>query len=106
MYDARPGVRVLMTGCFTIERNIRGLTAREIEHKPAFRQGRLNQGFCMFVLDREPRPDEYVPLGSTFYPQGDRLRRLPKFRPGLKPLLVFVTILLLSMRAQAAERWT
>jgi hypothetical protein len=71
-----------MTGCFTIERNICGLTTQEIEHKLGFRQGRLNQGCRILVLDREPRPGEYVPLGSTLYPRGEGLRRLPKFRPG------------------------
>lgn len=61
---------MFIEGCFTLEKNIRGLTPREIELRLGFRPGRLTHGARILALDREPRSDEFAPLGSTRFPNG------------------------------------
>jgi hypothetical protein len=59
---------MFIIGYFTIERNIRGLTTKEMERALGFRPGRLTYGARVLVLNREPRQGEFVPAGSTFFP--------------------------------------
>ena len=77
---------MFVTGYFTIERNIRGLSTREMELRLGFRPGRLTQGARILVLDREPLPNEYEPVGSSLFPNGTGLDahalQETKFRPG------------------------
>lgn len=73
---------MLVDGYFTIERNIRGLTTKQIESKLGFRNGRLTHGARILVLDREPFQHEYEPMGSTLFPGGEGLKAQTKFRPG------------------------
>jgi hypothetical protein len=77
---------VFVQGCFNIERNIRGLTTREIELRLGFRAGRLTHGARILALDREPHPDEFEPLGSTRFAHGTGLSKADlhasKFIPG------------------------
>ena len=73
-------------GYFTTEGNILGLNTKEIETKLGFRRDRLAHGASVLVLDREPRPGEFLFAGSTLFPacQGlnaDELRRTT-FMPG------------------------
>ena len=66
---------MFVQGCFTVERNIRGLTPREIELRLGFRPGRLTHGARIIALDREPTINEFEPLGSTRFPNGQGLSR-------------------------------
>jgi len=77
---------MFITGYFTTESNVRGLSTREMEVRLGFRPGRLTHGARILVLDREPLPGEFEPVGSTRYSSGqgldkDQLHRT-KFRPG------------------------
>ena len=77
---------MFVTGYFTTERNIRGLTPRGMELRLGFRSGRLTHGARILVLDREPLPNEYEPVGSSLFPDGvgldARALHQTKFRPG------------------------
>jgi hypothetical protein len=52
-------------GYFTIERNIVGLTLREMELALGFRPGRLAPGARVLVLQRQPLVGEFVYAAST-----------------------------------------
>ncbi len=54
-------------GYFTIERNIVGLTVRQLEATLGFRPGRFNAGARVLVLQRQPQVGEFVFAGSTRY---------------------------------------
>ena len=77
---------MFVQGCFTIEKNIRGLTIREIELRLGFRTGRLTHGARIIALDREPTVHEFEPLGSTRFANGTGLSKTDlhasKFIPG------------------------
>lgn len=77
---------IIEGGYFTIERNIQGLTTREIETRLGFRPGRLTHGARVIALAHEPRPDEFEPRGSTRYPDGTGLEKpslhATKYIPG------------------------
>src|SRR4051812_41788018 len=60
-------------GYFTVERNLVGLTLRQMEAKLGFRPGRLNDGARLFALRRQPSVGEFVYAGSTRYPDADGL---------------------------------
>src|SRR4051812_12301176 len=108
----------MVDGYFTTEDNIRGLTPKEMEERLGFWPGRLAQGARVLVLDREPRSNEFEPVGSTYYPLGKGLDRSAlhktKFRPGawlgrrlVKVKRVGVEIECEFPRASiAAEQWT
>jgi hypothetical protein len=63
----------MKAGYFTVEKNIVGLSTQEIERMLGFRPGRLTQGARIFVLEREPKRGEFVPAGSTLYPDAKGL---------------------------------
>ena len=54
-------------GYFTIERNLVGLSPRQMETRLGFRPGRLTPGARILVLLRQPNLDEFVFAGSTRY---------------------------------------
>ena len=54
-------------GYFTIERNIVGLTLRQLEAKLGFRPGRFTPGARVLVLQRQPFVGEFLFAGSTLY---------------------------------------
>jgi hypothetical protein len=86
-YDVKPGGYMeTVSGYFTTERNIRGLTTRQIEERLGFRLGRLKNGARILALYREPSPHQYVPVGSTLFPRGEGLNakelERTKFSPG------------------------
>jgi len=56
-----------VTGYFTIERNIVGLSLPEMESKLGFRPGRLTRGARILVLARQPMVGQFVFAGSTLY---------------------------------------
>jgi hypothetical protein len=56
-----------VTGYFTIERNLVGLSPREMETRLGFRPGRLTAGARILVLVRQPTVDEFIFSGSTRY---------------------------------------
>jgi hypothetical protein len=56
-----------VTGYFTIERNIVGLSLPEMESKLGLRPGRLTQGARVLVFLRQPVPGEFAFAGSTLY---------------------------------------
>lgn len=56
-----------VTGYFTVERNIVGLSLREMESKLGFRPGRLTKGVRILRLVRQPVVGEFVFAGSTKY---------------------------------------
>ena len=56
-----------VTGYFTIERNLIGLSPREMETRLGFRPGRLTRGARILVLARQPNLDEFIFAGSTKY---------------------------------------
>lgn len=56
-----------MTGYFTVERNIVGLSLPEMESKLGFRPGRLTRGARFLVLARQPMVGQFVFAGSTLY---------------------------------------
>lgn len=109
---------MLLKGCFTIERNIRGLTTQQIEARLGFRRGRLTHGARILALDREPYPNEYESLGSTFFPNGAGLNakqlEKTKFRPGawlgqrlvkVEPNLPHSSFEWYPRSSSAAEQW-
>jgi hypothetical protein len=67
-------------GYFTVERNIVGLSLREMETTLGFRPGRLARGARILVLVRPPNPGEFVFAGSTRYPNADGLVDLAQRR--------------------------
>lgn len=83
----RAGERSLyITGHFTIESNILGLTPREMELRLGFRPGRLTPGARVLILLREPTAGEFEPRGSSFFPAAKGLDqsglKRTVFRPG------------------------
>lgn len=106
-------------GYFTIESTIVGLNTRQIEMKLGFQEGRLARGASILVLDKEPKPDQYTPAGSTFFPgtkglNTEELKRT-QFRPGAwvgQRLVKVVADLAYDARGEdprgtpmAAEQW-
>jgi hypothetical protein len=55
------------TGYFTVERNIVGLSLREMESRLGLRPGRLTHGARVLALVRQPFVGEFVFAGSTLY---------------------------------------
>jgi hypothetical protein len=66
-----------VTGYFTIERNLVGLSPREMETRLGFRQGRLTPGARILVLLRQPTLEECIFAGSTRYSDADGLVGAP-----------------------------
>jgi hypothetical protein len=72
-------------GYFTVERNLIGLSPREMESKIGFRPGRLTAGARILVLLRQPNLEEFIFAGSTKYSDANglvdatlrRLRSIP-----------------------------
>src|ERR1700730_1812156 len=62
-----------VTGYFTVERNIVGLSLREMESKLGLRPGRLTHGARVLTLLRQPLVGEFVFAGSTLYPDAKGL---------------------------------
>ena len=62
-----------VTGYFTIESNIKGLTTREMEARLGFRPGRLDAGARVWVLQRQPQLHEFAFHGSTRVSGGEGL---------------------------------
>ena len=62
-----------VTGYFTIERNLIGLSPREMESRLGFRPGRLTPGARILVLLRPPTLDECLFAGSTRYSDAEGL---------------------------------
>jgi hypothetical protein len=56
-----------VTGYFTVERNIVGLSLREMESKLGLRPGRLTPGARVLALLRQPPVGQFVFAGSTLY---------------------------------------
>jgi hypothetical protein len=77
---------MFIEGYFTIERNILGLSLREMEVRLGFCPGRLAEGARILALDLQPRIEEFEPRGSTRFPDGNGLDKLAlkstKFLPG------------------------
>jgi hypothetical protein len=69
-----------VTGYFTIERNIVGLTPHDMESKLGLRPGRLTPGARVLVLVRQPSVGQFVFAGSTVYPGGDGLIEVERRR--------------------------
>lgn len=65
VYVLRPMEKV--RGYFTIERNLLGLSPREMESRLGFRPGRLTPGARVLLLLRQPTLHEFVFAGSTKY---------------------------------------
>lgn len=71
-------------GYFTIERNLLGLSPREMELRLGFRSGRLTSGARILVLLRQPKLHEFLFGGSTKFSDAKGLvgagaRRLTSF---------------------------
>ena len=74
-----------VTGYFTVERNLVGLSPREMEMRLGFRPGRMTPGARILVLTREPTLDDFIFAGSTRYSDANglvdstqrRLRSIP-----------------------------
>ena len=62
-----------VTGYFTVERNIVGLSLREMEAKLGLGPGRLTDGARVLALVRQPLVGEFVFAGSTLYPDAKGL---------------------------------
>jgi hypothetical protein len=60
-------------GYFTIERNIVGLSLREMEPRLGFRPGRLTHGARILVLLRPPAVGQFAIAGSTRYSDANGL---------------------------------
>jgi hypothetical protein len=60
-------------GYFTLERNIIGLTVREMELKLGLPPGFLTPGARVLVLLRQPLVGQFVFAGSTLYPDAKGL---------------------------------
>ena len=56
-----------VSGYFTVERNIVGLSLPEMESALGLRPGRLTKGACVVALTRQPLVGEFVFAGSTWY---------------------------------------
>ncbi len=56
-----------VSGYFTVERNIVGLSLPEMESALGLRPGRLAQGARVVTLTRQPLVGEFVFAGSTWY---------------------------------------
>lgn len=109
---------LIESGYFTIERNIRGLTPREIETKLGFRPGRLTHGARILAFDREPLIGEFEPRGSTRFSDGRGLDKSAlhssKFMPGawlgerlvkVEPVLPHTAFEWYPPSQSAAEQW-
>ncbi len=108
---------MFIEGYFTIERNIWGLSPREMEIVLGLRPGRLAGGARILALDREPTIGEFDPRGSTRFPDGKGLDESAlhstKFMPGAwlgqrlvkaKPLLSSSAIAF-PPSSSAIEQW-
>jgi len=62
-----------VTGYFTVERNLVGLSPREMETRLGFRPGRLTPGARILILARQPTVDDFIFAGSTRYPDANGL---------------------------------
>jgi hypothetical protein len=62
-----------VTGYFTIDRNLVGLSPREMERSLGFRPGRLTPGARILLLVREPTLDDFIFAGSTRYSDANGL---------------------------------
>jgi hypothetical protein len=62
-----------VTGYFTIDRNLVGLSPREMETSLGFRPGRLTPGARILVLVRQPTLDDFIFAGSTRYSDANGL---------------------------------
>jgi hypothetical protein len=63
----------MVRGYFTVERNIVGLTLREMEDALGFRPGRLASGARVLVLQKQPIVGQFVFAGSTRYSDAEGL---------------------------------
>jgi hypothetical protein len=62
-----------VTGYFTIERNIVGLSLYEMEQKLGLRPCRLTSGARVLALVRQPLAGQFIFAGSTRYSDGEGL---------------------------------
>lgn len=63
----------LVSGYFTTQRNIVGLSLREMESALGLRPGRLTLGARVLALARQPLVGEFAFAGSTLYSDGKGL---------------------------------
>ena len=61
-----------VSGYFTIERNLVGVSLQEMESTLGFRPGRLTSGARIVVLLRQPLAGEFAFAGSTFLEEDAR----------------------------------
>jgi hypothetical protein len=69
-----------VAGYFTVERNIVGLTLREMESALGLRPERLTQGARVLVLVQQPSVGQFVFAGSTRYPDAKGLVEIERRR--------------------------
>ncbi|MGE3173963.1 MAG: hypothetical protein AB7O97_15160 [Planctomycetota bacterium] len=72
-----------ITGYFTIERNLEGLSTLDMERRLGFPTGRMAAGAKVWLLSRHPDLGQFESWGSTLTPDGDGLNRAVMLRCGI-----------------------